>query len=98
MGGEQLFVTGAAIAAVSGVPGLCFGRNSSIGQRIATLLILVANGFTFSAALRFLSNGAGSGLSLPSPIPGASFVWGFDPLTVLFLLPICLISSLGAIY
>ena len=62
------------------------------------MLILVANGFTFRAIFNFLSNGPGSGYSLPSPIPGASFVWGFDSLTVIFLLPICLISSLSAVY
>lgn len=98
MGGVQTFVAGTALAGISGLPGLCFGRNSPIGQRIATLLILVGNGLTATAAVEFLRNGPGTGLTLPSPLAGASFVWGFDSLSVFFLLPVCLVSSLSAIY
>jgi hydrogenase-4 component B len=98
MSGEQLFVIGAAIAAISGLPGLGLGRLSLWGQRIAAVLILAGNLCVAAGISRYLATGQGQTFVLPSPIPGANFVWEFDALSVIFVLPVCLLSSLCAIY
>lgn len=101
---ERLVAVGACIAAISGIPGLCFGRQSSFGQRLATLLLLIGNACSLTAAGRFLAGEPGGRFSLPAPIPqteftrAAEFTWALDTLSVFFLIPICVISSLGSIY
>lgn len=96
---EWLVVCGIAVAAVSGVPGLFFGRESAGGERIALALL----------ALATLSGGAGAGraLAIPSqgaglayawPVPGGALRIHVDVLSAMFLLQIFVVSFLGAIY
>ena len=95
---SDLIIVSIALAAASGVPGLCLRRHSAVGQRVAA-------GFMAAGALAGLA-GAWSALHsgreavpifLPWPSVGNSVV-GVDALSAFFLMPIFLMGGLGSIY
>lgn len=86
-----------ALAAISGLPGLCMGRSSAWGQRIAAGMMVLG------AIAGLVAAGAGLGAeqhavsSFPWPAAGNSVV-GIDALSVFFLIPIFLMGGLGSVY
>jgi hydrogenase-4 component B len=96
---EWLVVAGIAVAAVSGVPGLFFRRESSAGERVAlALLALAALAGGAGAARAFVLPSQASGLAFRWPVPGGAFRIHVDALSAMFLLQIFVISFLGAVY
>jgi len=95
---EWLVLAAAAMAATSGLPGLFLRRDSNAGQYLATVLSVLGSVVGFSAALQVLLFGQGAGISLPIAIPGAEIRLAVDALSAAFLLPVFLISGLGALY
>lgn len=87
------------LAALSGVPGIFLGRGKAAGQHIATVLNLAASGLGITAALLgFFRPEPDTWLRLPWSLPGAELAIGVDGLTSLFLIPLFIVSGLGAIY
>ena len=96
---EVLVLLGAALAAVSGLPGLLFGRQSMTGQRVTTLLAVAAGLLGLAGVGVFWATGDSRPIDEPwSLVPGARFTVEVDALSAFFLVPIFLISMLGSIY
>jgi hydrogenase-4 component B len=95
---EHLILLGIALSGFSGVPGLFLGRLSSLGERLAALLMVVGCGCGLAGVAAFFRDGAGPELGLPSPVLGASFRVALDALSALFLVPIFVVSLLGSVY
>ena len=95
---ERLALCAIVAAALSGVPGLFFGRTSIAGQRTASLLAVVGSLFGFSAAGAFWAGSPSRPIVAPWALPGAEFHIEMDGLSAVFLLPIFLVSLCGNIY
>jgi hydrogenase-4 component B len=96
---EWLVVAGIAVAALSGVPGVFFRRESTAGERIALALLGIATLAGGAGAARALvAPSQGSGLAFRWPVPGGAFRIHVDALSAMFLLQIFVVSFLGAIY
>ena len=87
-----------ALSALSGVPGLAFGRRSQRGQEIATLLSIVGALLGAVAALVALSDGRVETLTLAGPLAALPLHLRMDPLTAFFLLPVFVLGGAGALY
>jgi len=86
------------LTGMSGVPGLFLARESDWGQRMALVANLSGSVAGIVAALQPLLYGIVFTFSAPMSIPGAALELRVDALGGAFLLPIFLISALGAIY
>lgn len=95
---EWLVLMGIIIAAASGFPGLCFRRNSLAGQWITTLLAVFGSGLGLAGAGWFLVTGESEPIIAPWLPQGIRLNVAIDGLSVIFLLPVFLISLLGSIY
>lgn len=95
---EKLLVLGIALAAISGVAGLCFRRTSMAGQWGTTLLAAVSSVIGLVAVATFWVTGDSQPFVLAWSIPGGQFNVAIDGLSAVFLLPIFLISLLGNVY
>ncbi|KAF0239914.1 MAG: hydrogenase-4 component, partial [Planctomycetota bacterium] len=89
-----LALAGTALVSVSGVPGLFLGRKSAAGERLAALLMVAGAACGIAGAW----SGAGQRLRLPWPVPDGAFDVQVDGITAMFLIPIFLITALGAVY
>ena len=94
---EWLLLLGIGLAAVSGPAGLLFGRQSKVGQWLATLLAVLGCGAGLAGVGLFWVV-VGRPIVLPWAVPGGEFFIGIDALSAVFLLPIFLVSLLGSIY
>ena len=95
---EQLVLAGAIIAAVSGLPGLFFGRNSLSGQFLTTLLAVLGAAVGLGGVGWYWATGESRPIVLPWAIPGAEFDIAMDGLSAIFLVPVFLVSLLGNVY
>ncbi len=89
----------AALAALSGVPGLLADRRASWGQWLATALMGASALAGLAGVAMCLS--AGSSVVLfwpPSPAPASTVILGLDALGAFFLAPLFLIGGLGSVY
>ncbi len=98
----ELILAAGALCAFSGVPAIFFGRSSNKGQVVAaffsvagSLIGLAGVVFFFSS---FVSGETPPAFSSPWAVPGGSFSAAVDGLSALFLIPVFLISGLGAVY
>jgi hydrogenase-4 component B len=82
-----------ALLAISGVPGLFFGRQSAWGERLAAALVGMGSLLGIFAALQ-----GSAGETCTWIFPGGDFAWSIDGLSTLFLLPILLITLLSSVY
>jgi hydrogenase-4 component B len=91
-----LVLAAAALAALSGFPGL-FLKRGDRGQRLATALSVLASlaGLTGTVLALVQPPTAVEGAW---PLPGAHFAVRVDGLSAIFLLPLFLVSGLGAVY
>jgi hydrogenase-4 component B len=96
---EWLVIAGIAAAGSSGVPGLFTRRDGSLGERIALALLTIgAAAGGWGAARALVSPSAPPGLALHWLVPGGELRVYIDALSAMFLLPIFLLSLLGAVY
>ncbi|HEY6872179.1 MAG TPA: proton-conducting transporter membrane subunit [Geobacteraceae bacterium] len=87
----------AALAALSGVPGL-FLRDLARGQRVATGVMLLASLAGMSGAGIAIATGRAEIFAIDWSLPFGPAEIGIDRLSALFLLPIFIISSCSALY
>ena len=95
---EWLILSGAGLAAVSGVPGLLLSRFTRAGQRIATVLATLGTSLGLVGVGVFWTTGESRPVVFDWQLPGAEFSVAIDGLSAVFLAPIFLISLLGNIY
>ncbi len=95
---ELMVLLAIAAAAASGLPGLLAGRGSPIGQRMTTLLMVIAAGLGLVGVVSFWAAGISHPIVRPWRIPGGEFHVAMDGLSAIFLAPIFLTSMLGSIY
>jgi hydrogenase-4 component B len=92
-----LVVAAIGLAAASGVPGLFLPRGGRAGERLAAVLLALAGSLGVAGGLWSLL-GHPSGLDAPWAVPGGRLRLGVDALSAIFVVPIALVSGLGAIY
>ena len=94
-----LLLTGAAIAAAfSGAPLMIRVLNPSLGQRFATVLMVVASAAGLTGALMTLLRQHRVIYQLDWPFPFGPAEYGIDPLTAFFALPILIVAACCSIY
>lgn len=94
----SLLVAGALLLLTSGIPGLLFPRQSVLGERIALLLVAAGTLCGLFGIAGVLQHPEPQLLQLPWSMPGGSLSLRADGVSVIFLLPIFIISLCGAIY
>jgi hydrogenase-4 component B len=94
----KFLFTAFVLTGTSGVPGIFFARESNWGQRIALAANVAGAIAGIMAALQPLVYGSELTFSAPMAVPGASFDVRVDAVAGAFLLPIFLVSALGALY
>ncbi|MCB9940868.1 MAG: hypothetical protein H6823_21750 [Planctomycetaceae bacterium] len=98
MTSHELILASALLAVLSGVPAALLSKRSNMSQALATLILLCANGIGLLAVYRWWVDGAIAPLSFPAPIPGVSVSVAIDAISVCFLLPILVVTSMATIY
>jgi len=93
-----ILIAATICAALSGLPMLLPRVPAAIGQVVAILLMLVAALSGISAAVSVLITGRTELFVLSWTLPFGSAVFGVDPLSAWFLLPIFLIPACAALY
>lgn len=87
-----------ALTALSGVPGLAFGRRSQLGQGSAALASLAGALLGAGAALVALGDGRIETLRVAGPLATLPLRLRLDPLAAFFLLPVYVLGGAGALY
>lgn len=93
-----ILISATICAALSGLPMILPRVPAAAGQVTAIVLMLVASLAGISAATAVLLTGRSELFVLPWTLPFDSCLFGVDPLSAWFLLPIFLISGCGALY
>ena len=93
-----LLVFAPCLAACSGVPGLFLKTTSSLGQKIGTLLLLLASLAGLGGAVAIVAGERTEAITLDWGLPLGPCELGVDPLAALFLLPVFLISACSTLY
>jgi hydrogenase-4 component B len=93
-----LVVAAVVLVGTSGVPGLLLGKQSTAGERVATMLLVAGSGCGIAGALLAVCGAPSAGLDLPWHVPGGAFSIAIDGISAMFLVQIFAISALGAIY
>jgi len=86
------------LIAASGVPGLGFGRQSSLGQWIASCSLLLGALVGAPAALGTLTDGRVETAALSGPLPELTLHLRLDPLAAFFLIPIYVLGAVATLY
>lgn len=84
--------------AASGLPSLFMTRTSNAGQRWSLGFTVAASAMGFTGALLVFGQDATPEIRWPWSLPGGSFHVAMDGLSACFLLPVFLLSGLGAVY
>jgi hydrogenase-4 component B len=92
-----LVLLAAGIAAFGGLPGLFARGRRTWGQHVATGASVLASLVGLAGAVGAVLAGP-SRLEAPWPLPQAFFAVEVDALSALFLIPLFLVTGLGAIY
>jgi len=94
-----LVLAAALVCGASGVPALLGGRGSNRAQRLAALMSVAGAMIGITGVVKYLGEAVDPVLSLEWRIPlGVSFSAALDGLSALFLVPVFLVSGLGAVY
>ncbi len=94
-----LIVTATLLAAVSGVPLLVVPRLSApFGQLLSIAMMLVASCLGLFGSVLVLISGRSELFSLLWKLPFGEALFGVDPLSAWFLLPIFLVTGCSALY
>lgn len=90
-------LTAAALMAISGIPGLVL-RYPVLGQRIATVIVVIASILGECAIIAHLSGSQGATYQIDWPLPFGPALLSTDHLSTLFLLPLFLVSGCASVY
>src|ERR1017187_8057794 len=85
-----------AMIGVSGVPGLFFGRRSVVGERVASLLMIL--GSLIGLAMAFDASGKTASLDRAWSVPGGALAIRVDGLAAMFLVPLFVVAPFGSMY
>jgi hydrogenase-4 component B len=92
------FLFGTALLLLSGIPGLFTCRSSVAGERMTTVLVLLGSVLGATATVAALAAPAPPALNLKWTVPGGAFALALDGVSACFLLPLFLVSAMGAVY
>jgi len=93
-----LVMLGVGATAISGLPGMLLPRRSSLGQYLATALVLVGSTLGGAGIIAHLAGISTNVLVNDWSLPWKHFCIGLDALGAIFLVPIFVMSALGSIY
>src|SRR6266404_554139 len=94
-----LLLISVAVVAISGVPALLMHRRSMPGQRIAACVNVIGSALGAGALVsHILRPDLSREIALPWGLPLGGFVIELDDISLVFLVPVFLISALGSIY
>src|SRR2546430_14053176 len=94
-----LLLISVMIVAISGCPALFISRRSMVGQRIATALNLLGSGVGIAALiLHHIRPQLSAQLTGQWALPLGHFAVAIDDISLIFLIPIFLITALGSVY
>ena len=94
-----LLIVSIMMVAISGCPGLLLSRRGVAGQRIAAVLNVMSSSLGIAGlVLHFARPEISHQISVPWTLPIGRVDMALDDLSVIFLIPIFLISALGAVY
>jgi hydrogenase-4 component B len=94
-----LLLISVMIIAISGVPGLLLGRRSMWGQWIAAGLNLMGSGVGIAGLIvRYIRPEMSAVISGRWSLPLGRFAVAIDDISLIFLIPIFLITGLGSVY
>jgi len=91
-------LVGAALMALSGLPGLFLGSRGGIGERLSVGVHLVGAGLALAGAACTLGEGAGASVRMAWGLPFGSFRIAVDGLSALFLVPLVIVPAVGSVY
>lgn len=83
---------------MSGVPGLFGRRRGAAGQSVSTILMFAGSAVGFAGAIRCLFDAGPAVLESAWFLPWGRFSVRIDALSAVFLIPVFLIPTLGAVY
>jgi hydrogenase-4 component B len=96
--GLDLSLVAILLTAASGVPGLALGRRSSVGQGIASLLLVAGALLGGSTALVAMMGGVTETSILRGALPEFALHLRLDPLAAFFLVPVYVLGAVCTLY
>jgi hydrogenase-4 component B len=93
-----LLLIAIALLALSGLPSCLLSARSAVGQRMATVFMLIGSLLGLISVAASLCSPHAPSLSLTWGFPQSRFAVALDPLSALFLLPVFIVPALGSIY
>jgi formate hydrogenlyase subunit 3/multisubunit Na+/H+ antiporter MnhD subunit len=94
----QLVVVGVAVLVASGVLALAACRSQRLSTAVGALGTVIGCALAAAPAVRALGGASIPELRHAWAVPVGALIVGLDPLTAFFLLPLCALSALAAIY
>ncbi len=95
----SLLLISVAMIALSGVPGLFFGRRTMVGQWIAVGMNVIGSALGAAGlVIQYLHPELSSAVEFGWALPVGRFAAAVDDLSAVFLVPMLVISAAGAIY
>lgn len=98
MDSVALILIGIGILSLSGLPAYLFSPRSTIGQKVASGLMVTGSTFGVYGVVVSMMNPSAAMMSYPWALPWGSFTVAVDPLSCLFLLPVFIVPMLGSVY
>jgi hydrogenase-4 component B len=96
--GLFLVCIGVAGMGLSGVPALLFNRHANAGQGVSFGLNVLSSLCGIIGLAIWFSMGNPIATEIPWKIPGGSIALGLDGLSAFFLIPVFLVSAMGALF
>jgi formate hydrogenlyase subunit 3/multisubunit Na+/H+ antiporter MnhD subunit len=98
MSSVGIILMGAGLLSASGVCGCMFGARSLAGQRFATLVMFLGSAIGVYGMWLAGTGPVPQSIQLPWSLPWGRFAVSADPVSVLFLVPVFIIPTLGSLY
>lgn len=95
---EHFTLASAAVLALSGGPSLLLRRTNPVGQLVSAALVVGGCLVGLVGVGVFWATAEGTGVTLPVSLPVGAYRVRVDGLSVLFLVPVYLITLLGSIF
>src|SRR5436190_16290384 len=95
----RLLLISIATVAISGVPALFLHRRSMLGQWVAAILSILGSVLGLAAlVVQYIRPDLSGPISRNWALPIGHFAVGIDDISLIFLIPILLVTALGSIY
>ncbi len=93
-----IFIVATVLLLASGLPGLLVGRSSAAGERCSLGMVLTGSAAGVWATVAALAAPVVPSIDIPWAVPGGAFSLAVDGVSACFLLPLFLVTALGALY